>query len=765
MPYTPPAQHSPLASANPSPLSSRSHSYTSLYTAATSSRSDLPRSQSYLSRHRRTPSLSKGIHFGSTPARPSTDVVTSTITEGQETTDTDSLNFHGSVHQSPPAVTNSVMPAGAVISPADSHNNSSDDEDRPLQRQRGRDLGNLAELQAAIRIIEQHRESSPNRVRAEVERLGLTMPEAEVPNRHSPDGQTRLSTDAPRQISHSRSYTESAIMRTQPSSPSKSSDEECEEVPFRPRMVRKKSGELVKPALRPSNPQRRPSSMPGTPTFSKAVHFDNHLEHVRHFHQVDRPLAVSAGSSPVETYDGEMDFPFGGDEVSSPRRSPYEWEIQPSNFPLESRERKTLPVRVERIFLSADNKTLVGTVAVANIAFNKAVVTRFTLDYWKTTSEVVADYNNDVRRKQANDGCDRFNFNIRLADQANLQNKTLFFCVRYTVNGQEFWDNNSSFNFQVDFKRKTASNGRQSNSLPRSRPSQPVHARPVSEPSSFDDFTNGLDTKYDFNMDRPLPTRLVGETPIRLRQSSGRTVVPPEDLGRKQAMPSQAFGNRYDFGASLSAAISNGGGKKWSSSIRQRPEVSALAEMKGSRNGGIEGSVVPAVSQIIRRTATAKVEDPVPGTAADTQFPSEKAPLQSVSYHELLNKYCFFGSAKPSSSSPAIDPRDSDDVFSPRDVKDVAFERASKAATPQLSRSLIASPIIADPIKSRNRDPFVDERSSQQSPSRSRSPSPTSRSSRSASVMGSPTSFGFGSYHGPSLGFPMTDTTPTAILG
>ena len=577
-------------------------------------------------------------------------MITSTITEGQATTNKDSLNFRGSVHQSPPAVTNSVMPAGAVISPADSHNNSSDDEDRPLQRQRGRDLENLAELQAAIRIIEQHRESSPNRVRAEVERLGLKMPEAEDPNRYSPDGQTRPLTDAPRRISHARSNTESAITRTQPSSPLKSSDEECEEVPFRPRMVRKKSGELVKPALRPSNPERRPSSMPGTPTYSKAVHFDNHLEHVRHFLQVDRPLAVSAGSSPVETYDGEMDFPFGGDEMSSPRRSPYEWEIQPSNFPLESCQREALPVRVERIFLSADNKTLVGTVAVTNIAFNKTVVTRFTLDYWKTTSEVVAEYNNDVRRKQANDGCDRFNFNIRLADQANLQNKTLFFCVRYTVNGQEFWDNNGSFNFQVDFKRKAASNGRPSNSLPRSRPSQPVHARPVSMPSSFDDFTNGLDTKYDFNMGRPPPTRLVSEAPIRLRQSSARTVVPPEDLVRKQATPSQAFGNRYDFGASLSAAMSNGGGKKGNSSIRQRPEVSALTEMKASRNGGTERSVVPAASQTIRRTATATVEASVPGTAADTQFPPEKAPLQSVSYHELLNKYCFVSSTGVSPS-------------------------------------------------------------------------------------------------------------------
>ena len=77
--------------------------------------------------------------------------------------------------------------------------------------------------------------------------------------------------------------------------------------------------------------------MPGTPTFSKAVHFNEDIEQVRHFLQVDKPSAVSAGSSPVETYDSESEYPFsvGKAEAKAP-----EWELRLSNFPRETFERK-----------------------------------------------------------------------------------------------------------------------------------------------------------------------------------------------------------------------------------------------------------------------------------------------------------------------------------------------------------------------------------------------------------------------------------------
>ncbi|KAK1090378.1 hypothetical protein LTR48_008406, partial [Friedmanniomyces endolithicus] len=225
-----------------------------------------------------------------------------------------------------------------------------------------------------------------------------------------------LSAEA-RRIAHSRSATETAIIIPKtptfesPTQTSDDSDEDGDQGPFsKPSLVRKKSGELVRPALRGSS-RRRYSSMPGTPTYSKSVHFNEEENQTRHFLQVDKPMAVSAGTSPVEMYESESEFPFDSETKG-------EREIKLANFPNDTFERRTKPVRVERIFLSADKQTLLGMIAVQNISFHKLVIARFTLDYWKTTSEIVAEYNNDPRSPPM-DGCDRFSFSIKLSDMAN----------------------------------------------------------------------------------------------------------------------------------------------------------------------------------------------------------------------------------------------------------------------------------------------------------------------------------------------------------
>lgn len=76
-------------------------------------------------------------------------------------------------------------------------------------------------------------------------------------------------------------------------------------------------------------------------------------------------------------------------------------EIIISNFPVETPVRKAQPVRLERVWLSNDQKSLVGSVAVANLAFQKLVVCRFTLDYWKTALEVAAEYVSEIRSVDA----------------------------------------------------------------------------------------------------------------------------------------------------------------------------------------------------------------------------------------------------------------------------------------------------------------------------------------------------------------------------
>ena len=526
-------------------------------------------------------------------------------------------------------------------------------------------MTNLTELQAAIRIIEQHRAGSPSGQGCEDTKkarmaLGLPGPRLDLSKtKDNPwsDFSPRLPLSAgARKISHSRSTTDASAFfnfpRNKFDSPAQSSsqsdddDLDDDELQMKPAIIRKKSGELVRPALRAPSMKRRPSSMPGTPTYSKAVHFqENSLEHVRHFLQVDRPIAVSAGSSPVDPYDDEDDFPFGGDATGS-AGAQCEWEIRLGNFPRESIEREALPVRTEKVYLSPDTKVLIGLIAVRNLAFHKSVVVRFTLDYWKTTSEVVAEYNHDVRRKEVNDGCDRFSFNIKLEDQANLENKTLFFCVRYHVNGLDYWDNNNSINYQVDFSKKFkpqhgkrgTKSKRPGNGLSRSKPSATFSPRPRSMPS-FDDFAS-MASPYEFSS-FPQPSAIIGDSPIRFKSKPSTDGVLPDAPGKpKSSANQQAFGNRYDFGASLSAAI-----QAASTSLGSCKEDSGSAPTK------TENKITPAAKIQPSPDAVKPVNGSEPSQAGplEARKPSaltnEKPSLSSSSYHELLDKYCFVRSA------------------------------------------------------------------------------------------------------------------------
>ncbi|KAM5341407.1 hypothetical protein ACJ41O_014438 [Fusarium nematophilum] len=202
---------------------------------------------------------------------------------------------------------------------------------------------------------------------------------------------------------------------------------------------RRRSLNPVRPAIRPPCGHRRSSSLPASP---KAVHFGPVLEDVRYFNKSERPLAVSAGSSPVK------DCVSSYFESPTQEPVPYEWEVSTPNFPRPTMTQTAMPVRLERVGLSNDKMALLGTVVVANLAYHKSIVCRFTLDFWNTISEVTAQHCHEIP------GHDIFSFSIGLAELVDLELKPMFFCIRYNVDGQEFWDNNSSLNFQVDFKKR-----------------------------------------------------------------------------------------------------------------------------------------------------------------------------------------------------------------------------------------------------------------------------------------------------------------------
>ncbi|OQD82822.1 hypothetical protein PENANT_c019G03257 [Penicillium antarcticum] len=582
-------------------------------------------STSYTRRHRRSPSVNtKTVHSASEPTSRASP----------------SIDPHASLRQSPPPLNNAIIPPGAVISPPESAPNSSDEE----STYRGESI-KLGELEAAVRSIKLRRESSPERMGPEQQ--VEAKPSSSVPmtpeSKPSKPAHPPLCKEA-RKMTHSRSSTETAIDLSREEALTSSPDDSDAEMSPKPPMVRKKSGELVRPALRPASARRRPSSMPGTPVYSKAVHFDSKLEHIRHFLQLDRPLAVSTETSPVDSHDTESEFPFGHSAGS--KGPSWDWELRLSNWPKDVSSHA--PVRLERLFLSADKTTLIGTVAVANLAFQKYVTARFTLDYWRTTSEVGATFCHDVRRQQAMDGYDRFSFDIKLKDQANLESKTMFMCIRYNVDGQEYWDNNNAMNYQVDFHKvprasPTKPAGSSRPALPRSRSFTSTHTiRPHSMPSTYDFADLGDKVSFSDPFDGA-----DGAPLTRTASDEIDTVAPPK---RRENTNRQAFGNRYDFGASLSAAMRT-------KSPLDRTALSARAksgenvESKPTKKAGFEQAHAPAVSDTVR---TGRVEDLKPSSLV-----SSKPRLESSNYQELVDKYCFFGSAPQAPTpKPALSARE-----------------------------------------------------------------------------------------------------------
>ncbi|KAJ5650770.1 phosphatase regulatory subunit [Penicillium longicatenatum] len=645
-------------------------------------------STSYVRRHRRSPSSSKSpVHT------PASARLTGPI-----------IDPHASLRQSPPPLNHAAIPPGAIISPPESAPNSDSEspDQSPIK---------LEDLEAAFKAIEQRKEGSPERMGpvtggAEA-RPSSSQPHPQLPTLNTKPNHLRLSKTA-RKISHSRSSTDSAIsavaLRNEEALTSSPDDSDVETSP-KPMMVRKKSGELVRPALRPATARRRPSSMPGTPVYAKAVHFDSQLEHIRHFLQLDRPLAVSAETSPVDDHDTESEFPFRQQQDQGPS---WDWELRLANFPKDSSARATIPVRLERLFLSGDKNVLVGSVAVANLSYHKHVAARFTFDYWRTISEVSAVFCHDVRRKHAHDGSDRFSFDIKLNDQANLENKTLFICIRYNVDGQEYWDNNNGMNFQVDFHKapKVTTSSKPSGgsrpALPRSRTFTGSHTRPQSMPPSFGDFPEIIkNVPFSNPFDDPKGSPLT-----KVSSDDMDTCGPPK---RREKPSPQAFGNRYDFGASLTAAM------------RTKPPMDRTTLTTRARSGqptDVDAKPVRKVSDNLRGESS-PVSKSCDGAPAENPKPSSlvssKPCLESSVYKELVDKYCFYGSSKSSTTKQTFT------VNVPGEETGRKFPSATPS--PPLSPGSPApleSPPIEAPRESRARSPAA--LSSRTSPRSSPSP-------------------------------------------
>lgn len=422
---------------------------------------------------------------------------------------------------------------------------------------------------------------------------------------------------------------------------------EISAIPRPHRMVRKKSGELVRSSLK-SLSGRRPASMPSTPVFTKNVHFDRKLEHIRHFLHSEKPAAVSANTSPNQEYLHQTEFPF-----NSSTKDEYELSIDLPNFVPEAQQTDNdgAIIKVETVYLSTDKRSLIGRVAVRNLSYQKYVCVRYTMDYWRTTSESAAEYTQDVRRKQRDDAFDRFLFRIKIDDFAGVTDKTMFFCVRYNAAGQDYWDSNGGMNFRVEFHKEPQAERRYSDppAIAPFRPSskmlqsQEVDLSPKlpisSESLDYEDIydKHPVSSLDDVDQEQPIVVKSTKKRGI----STGDT-----------------FSNRYDFGASLTAAIAAANsmlqGSDGEIKVKTRNQTHHVEDIRdfnpyfavkpaqiepASLSGTMSPSFPPALDSSENNTpASSGNVSPVPGI---TTRGSSTSTGHGHAYQELLNNYCF----------------------------------------------------------------------------------------------------------------------------
>ena len=265
------------------------------------------------------------------------------------------------------------------------------------------------------------------------------------------------------------------------------------------KLVHKKSGEAVKSSLRPST---------SSSTSTKAVHFSENLEQIRHFLQSKCTASISVDSSPTDEaqqYTSTLPDPSKISPCQYTR-----WEATSHNLHRGSRDRDL--VQLHDFDLSSDRQSLIGAVAVANIAFEKRVSARFTTDDWQTVSEVTAEF------ERPEGTYDRFSFTIALPAEAEAQALTLIACLRYQVNGQEFWDNNSGKNYFINL---TLERPLPSNEVSNHR--NPSSDHPESRLSERYSFTASLHTAATLVADEL--ARCVSDSEIRVLLGSSATCI------------------------------------------------------------------------------------------------------------------------------------------------------------------------------------------------------------------------------------------------
>lgn len=474
--------------------------------------------------------------------------------------------------------------------------------------------------------------------------------------------------------------------------------------PEKANLVRKKSGEIVKLLLKEPilTAEQRSRSLPSTPTY-KLVHFGGDND-VRYFKMKDKPTAILASNSPTlfpeeddtclpdlddysSTDDTEEKGPMGrfslfnqsralyfdyfDDELNShvdsaPLRSGkrtdthyprQDWTLELIEFPLllyhANIVLRSMSVFLERIFLSVDNKYLLGQVAVRNLAYEKRVTVRYTLDSWATIVEIPCLYVPDLPPVLRVHNYDRFVFKIPLdsffngfANTGSEGSREHFcqLCVKFSTATTSSWDNNEEKNYL--FKLAKAATKPAAGPSQASQPGLPQAARTKQEAhTKKPKYSLSYLKKKGSNSTLPEPST----TELALN-ASGLASKEVDAVAQVPFLPHNDFvRNNFYLSLPLFSSLNN---KDAEDLVRGEPRTVARTENAGESKTDASGGSTSSemFAPLIFNDGDVPPEAIVPiSPLSSTRDSKEK--LKHMSYKELLESYCFFTTPQDDSVS------------------------------------------------------------------------------------------------------------------
>lgn len=341
----------------------------------------------------------------------------------------------------------------------------------------------------------------------------------------------------------------------------------------------------------------------------KSVRFHDdrdQLEQVRYFFKTQSPITVKS------------DPPFMDSSADDYKLTQPNWPTRNQIF--YNTESK---IRMEAVQLMdgdvehmAENKFIIqGRCRAANLSFRKLVSIRYTFDLWRTYSETTGEYRESIA--STSNTWDRFYFSIPI--EAKQTTQTIYLALRYTVDDQEYWDNNNGMNYQIIMT-----------------PDESILDTKHTDTNSI----TLMDEKEQALTPITATTSTTTTTSTTSSTSSTATNTSPlpfitETTTQEKKEATKVLGRRYDFTASLTAA------RKPMSPPPSPPGTPVDTEVFNYTppvffGDSYQFEVAPAV--------TYQKSEPIAIASKPPASPPISAEGFQMSYSDFVNKYCFYNS-------------------------------------------------------------------------------------------------------------------------